>query len=274
MARTTEMSVGLLSIGGMPEQVVGGLPTRGGLPWERLRARVAMMPDLYRPLSEGCCRVCRGPVGAGYARCFQCSRHAEAGNRMLADAVVPVSYAVRGTTFAHDLWRYKDWRQSTLAMRTSLAALLLVFLYEHGQCVWRAAQMPVPDRLAVVPSGYGRQGMHPLLRLMTPYLRLQQVRLTLNPGRQGRDFDMSRFAADDSVAGANVLMLDDTWVSGSSATSAAAALKASGAVRVAVVVLGRHLNTADPRATDLLARLESVRYDPAKCTICDNRAIV
>lgn len=233
------------------------------------------MPGLYRPLVAGCCRVCHGPAGAGYARCFQCSRHAElAGRGMLADAVVPVSYAVRGTIFASDLWRYKYWRDSTPAMRASLVALLMVFLEEHGQCVWRAAQMPVPDRLAVVPSGYGREGMHPLLRLMTPYLRLPPVRVTLSPGRQGRDLDMRRFTADDSVAGANVLMLDDTWVSGASVQSAAGALKAAGAERVAVVVLGRHVNPSDPWVADLLTRLGGARYDPAKCAICDNRTIV
>ncbi len=192
---------------------------------------------------------------------------------MLADVVAPVSYAVRGTTFANDLWRYKYWRESTPAMRTSLTALLLVFLDGHGQCVWRAADMPVPDRLAVVPSGYGRQGMHPMLRLVVPYLRLPQVRLKLYPGRQGRDLDVRRFATTESVAGANVLILDDTWVSGASAQSAAAALKAAGAERVAVVVLGRHINPADPRAADLLARLDGARYDLARCAICDNRAI-
>jgi hypothetical protein len=53
-----------------------------------------------------------------------------------------------------------------------------------------------------------------------------------------------------------VLVVDDTWVSGGSAQSTAAALKLAGARRVAVVVLGRHVNPADPRSAALL---ESVR---------------
>jgi orotate phosphoribosyltransferase len=52
----------------------------------------------------------------------------------------------------------------------------------------------------------------------------------------------------DPVRGADLLVVDDTWVSGGSAQSVAAALKLAGARRVAVVVLGRHVNPANPRA--------------------------
>jgi hypothetical protein len=50
--------------------------------------------------------------------------------------------------------------------------------------------------------------------------------------------------------------MDDTWVSGGSAQSAAAALKLAGACRVAIVVLGRHVNPADPSSVRFLAALE------------------
>jgi orotate phosphoribosyltransferase len=55
------------------------------------------------------------------------------------------------------------------------------------------------------------------------------------------------------VTGADVLVVDDTWVSGGSAQSAAAALKAAGARRVAIVVLGRHVNPDDPRSAAFAA---------------------
>jgi orotate phosphoribosyltransferase len=57
----------------------------------------------------------------------------------------------------------------------------------------------------------------------------------------------------DPVAGGDVLVVDDTWVSGGSAQSTAAALKLAGARRVAVVALGRHVNPADPRSAAFLA---------------------
>ena len=56
------------------------------------------------------------------------------------------------------------------------------------------------------------------------------------------------------VSGGDILVVDDTWVSGGSAQSTAAALKLAGARRVAIVVLGRHVNPDDPRSAAFLDR--------------------
>jgi hypothetical protein len=244
--------------------------------WEILRLRLAI-PSLY-PLGPVAppagprhgpagCVVCRGPVRPGYARCYQCGLHRLHGDDLLADAVVPISYAVRGTAYAADLWRYKSWPAPSASARTSLLVLLLAFLNDHGACVWRRAGMPGPDRLAVVPTGCGRPGPHPLLRLVSPYLRLPLIPLTIRPGEQGRDLRVNRFLVGQPAAGANVLVLDDSWVSGASAQSAAAALKLAGARRVATVVLGRHINPADPCAGPFAGRLTPGRYDPSRCAV-------
>jgi hypothetical protein len=232
--------------------------------WEALRARVRQAPALYQPRASACCRVCRGPAGPGFGCCYQCAQHVQLGEGLLADTVVPVSYAVRGTPFAEILWRYKAEGASPEA----LLALLLVFLHDHATCIWRQAGMSGPDgtsgpdRVAVVPSGCGRPGAHPLLQLISPYLRLPLARLDMQPGEQGRDLNADRFRAA-GTAGAQVLLLDDTWVSGASAQSAAVALKRAGAAKVAIVVLGRHLNPAEPRARALAAR----PFDMATCAI-------
>jgi hypothetical protein len=186
---------------------------------------------------------------------------------LLADAVVPISYAVKGTAFAASLWRYKSWSAPSAAAQTSLLALLLAFLHDHGACVWRHAGMPAPGRLAVVPTGCGRPGPHPLLALCTPYLRLPVTPLVIRPGEQGRDPNVNRFSAKRTRSGASVLLLEDTWVSGASAQSAAAALKRAGAGHVAVVVLGRHLNPADRLGAPLAAGLAPAPYDPGKCAV-------
>ena len=244
--------------------------------WDILRRRVRSgLPPLHpigpgpaqRPGAPPECDVCRGAVAVGFARCWQCAAHHARGRGLLADAVAPISYAVKGTPFATGLWRYKSWRKPDAAAGASLQALLLVFLRDHGPCVWQCAGMPSPTHLAVVPTGCGRPGTHPLLALSAPYLRLPLIQLSLRPGTQGRDLDPDRFAAGREARGASVLVIDDTWVSGASAQAAAVALKLAGARRVAVVVLGRHLDPADPRTRPLAAGLAQAPYSPARCAI-------
>jgi hypothetical protein len=247
--------------------------------WDRLRLRLrSTAPSLYPPAPRPArslpapatapdCEVCRGPVRPGFARCYQCGRHDRLGHGLLADAVVPISYAVKGTAFADDLWRYKCARAPAASAQASVLALLLAFLADHGACVWRDAGMPPPGCLAVVPTGSGRRDPHPLLRLVHPLLRLPICPLAIRPGRQGRDLDPDRFRTGQIAAAASVLLLDDTWVSGASAQSAAAALKQAGARHVAVVVVGRHVNPDDLAARSLLAGLAPARYDPSTCAV-------
>ena len=236
---------------------LGPYPSRPAMP--------AISPS--GPVGLAVCVLCRGPVRPGFARCYQCGRHDLLGRGLLADAVVPISYAVKGTAFAASLWRYKSGPVPSPAAQTSVLALLLAFLHDHGTCVWRHAGMPAPGRLAVVPTGCGRPGPHPLLALSAPYLRLPVTRLVIRPGEQGRDPNVNRFSAERSRAAASVLLLEDTWVSGASAQSAAAALKRAGARHVAIVVLGRHIDPADRLGGPLAARLAPAPYDAAKCAV-------
>src|ERR1700722_11962042 len=161
----------------MPGQTAG---------WDRLRLRLqSTAPPLYPPAPRPAgapaadCEVCRGPVRPGFARCYQCDRHALLGHGRLADAVVPVSYAIKRTPFADDLWRYKsDWppasppqappstptspsARTPATARASVLALLLAFLTDHGPCVWQRAGMPPPHPPARVPTGARRPGPPP-----------------------------------------------------------------------------------------------------------------
>jgi hypothetical protein len=241
--------------------------------WERLRARVdRYAPELIapRPAGGACCVVCRGPARPGYPRCYQCGAHVADAPRMLADAVVPISYAVKGGGHAAALVAYKSDTPDAGA-RACLRALVLVFLRDHGPCVWRHAGMPPPTRVAVVPGGQGRPGPHPLGTLLSPYLAPTEVTLAVRPGEAlERSLNPWRFSADPGpggAAGASVLLLDDTWVSGASAQSAAVALRMAGARHVAVVVLGRHVNPADPGSGAFMSALAASRYDPSACAV-------
>ena len=57
-----------------------------------------------------------------------------------------------------------------------------------------------------------------------------------------RTFSELKFHSVERLRGQAVLLIDDTWTTGSSAQSAAAALKAAGAGPTAALVIGRHLN--------------------------------
>jgi hypothetical protein len=232
----------------------GWRPRAGGDgSWRRLRSAVATQECwLHPPLppGPGVCAACRGPARPDYLRCFHCGVHAERARGLLADAVVPVSYAVKGGKLAHDLWAYKSALAGAGPARAALRALLLVFLRDHCGCIWRLAGGGRPTHLAVVPSVRGRRGQHPLRALTTPVFALPWADLVLRgqqdePDPDDRDLSLELFSAPRPLSRAQVLLLDDTWTTGSRAQSAAAALKLAGAARVVVVVLGRHLGQRD-----------------------------
>jgi hypothetical protein len=217
------------------------------------------------------CPACRGPARAASHLCYQCGLHREYLGGSLPDVVAPVAYAAKGGQHATNLWLYKSGRPGAAAAGHALTALLLVFLRDHGACVWRRAGMTTPTHVAVVPSRRGRSGPHPLQAMTAPFLTLPWARLRPalgdSPGSGNPDpwlFESQR------IAGASVLLLDDTWTSGASAVSAAAALRIAGARRVAVVVLGRHLDAAaaasgrfSPALMPFQPRLCAVHQPPA-----------
>jgi predicted amidophosphoribosyltransferase len=201
------------------------------------------------------CPVCRGPVTAGAIRCYQCELHRSLAASLLADAVIPIAHAVKGSPLASDLWRYKAVGDRAAAQR--LLVMLRGFLRDHGECIRRAAGVPGWDQVAVVPSGQGRPGRHPLRGIVASCLPLPEARLSTPPAVPARGREITagwpRVASD--VAGQAVLIVDDTWVSGGTAQSAAVALKRAGATRAAIVVIGRHVDPAHPRSAALMTAL-------------------
>jgi len=214
------------------------------------------------------CRTCLGPAGAGFARCYQCELALGEAGGLLADVVAPTGYAVRGGPLAEDLRRYKSDRADVADAAAAAGRLrerLAGFLAGQGQSVWAAAGMAAgPESVAVVPSGQGRAGDHPLVSIVRSCVELPLVRLAVAaPEAHARGVNPGWVRVAGRVGGgalvldgADVLVVDDTWVSGGSAQSTAVALKVAGARRVAIVVLGRHVNPADPRSA---AFLEAIR---------------
>lgn len=162
---------------------------------------------------------------------------------------------------------YKDGKAARGTARVDLTALLHFFLTRHGRCLSRAAG--APGAVASVPSTQDRPGAHPLWRLAQPLRALPSVDLRVNP--EGRapvhSLDPKRFiVADRSVPLAGtVLLLDDTWTSGSCVQAASHALKTAGADRVVVVVLGRWLKPEFKPSAPLLDRLKDMWFDMETC---------
>lgn len=204
---------------------------------------------LVHPLPPGpeVCQVCRGPAKVGYPTCWPCHETGRLLGNGVADAVVPVSLALKGEQYANELWRYKNAAgPQQQHFRMGSAAVLWRFLVLHEKCLTDHCAIAAFDTVTTVPSTSGRRD-HPLRSMVADMVGTTRDRhrdlLTPTPEAAdlGRSVSAERFASS-ALWGENVLLIDDTWTTGSRAQSAAAALKAAGADCVAVVVLGRHLN--------------------------------
>lgn len=123
--------------------------------------------------------------------------------------------------------------------------------------------------LAVVPSTRGRQGPHPLEKLLGPGFSLPTLRITSTSRYppEERTFHPDRFVVPVSAAGGRVLLLDDTWTTGARVQSLAHGLKSAGALAVAAVVLGRHLNPAHEGSKDVVGRARASTFDIRTCLL-------
>lgn len=216
------------------------------------------------------CRVCRTFVDGDWERCWGCNRiwHELPGGFDL-DVVVPITYSPALGQMHTALRGYKDaWGGDTSRMNqftVQLAAVLHRFLAHHERCVAAAAGVDAFDLVTSVPSGtVQRDDQRERLRFMLSKVssitksRYERILTPTDSQVPKRDYDPKRFQTCRPLAGERVLLIDDTWTTGSSAQSAACALKEAGAATVAMVVIGRHMDpdwTVGPvRTADLLDR--------------------
>lgn len=221
------------------------------------------------PVGEGICAVCRSSADARFELCYQCSQHRSASGGQLADVVAPISYSIKGTQHAHNLIVYKA-AQPSIPAQVNLSSLGIMYIAHHWDCLTRALAGEFTHVVAV-PSTRGRQGPHPIEGIIAARIPLTVLRPVVNTAYSpdDRDFHRDRFYLPiGSVNGARILLIDDTWTSGGRVQSLAFALKAAGAVGVAAVVLGRHVNPAYGPSKPLVERLRSAPwFDLAQCVL-------
>ncbi len=222
-----------------------------------LPLRGALVPVPAQP-QDGVCSTCHSSAKPGYARCLPC-----AGAAADPPEILPITLSVHGELVHSHLRNYKDSPATGVRSRMSLrlAALLATFMANHAGCVgdW--------DYATCIPSAT-RVALQPVVSRIALFAgRCRQV-LDATPDAEERVIDPDRFAVPVDVRGHRILLLDDTFVSGASMFSAAAALRGHGATIVGPVVIGRHIQPGWPPSAELLSWIAKRPWDAARCARC------
>lgn len=190
------------------------------------------------------------------------------------DAVAPITLSEHMSA-AHDMLR--QYKRSPLAasQRARVAATLWRFLRDHEACVAFTCAVERFDRVTTVPSGsVTRVPPHPLPAIVAQIgpVRDRHATLLRRTGEEvePRQFAERRYEITEALSGDSVLLIDDTWTTGASAQSAAAALKAGGASKVGCVVIGRHVHADYADHASLIRDLPRP-FDWDRCVFEDAR---
>lgn len=191
------------------------------------------------------CPVCLGPLNPPWALCHACERlfNERGADRRLRQAALPMTAALNPGPWYLRLSTYKKGRLEEYG--PVVASLAHSFLARHEPNI-EAFLGGVVGVVTIVPSkrgvGFADQPLRKALSLVRP-LR-DALRHTLSyvgdPGSRRFEYFPQDFeAGPDPVVGQRVLLVEDAWVTGSTAISAAGALLREGAEAVAVAPLGR-----------------------------------
>jgi hypothetical protein len=155
---------------------------------------------------------------------------------------------------------YKTDHRNSPRYSASVASVVWRFLHHHEPDIAGAAGAARFDLVTSVPSSCPRRDATNPLRLILStscWHTLPRHRRALHPvgaTDRTRAFDPALFAPSIRLNGEAVLLVDDLWVTGARAQSAAAALRKAGAGTVGLVVLGRHLTSTHPHVSGRLDR--------------------
>lgn len=208
--------------------------------------KIRQVPSINTPNT---CRHCLGPTNAGYTTCHRCdfdwSAHPEF--HTACDLIVPATVAVQPSPWYNAVYYYKTG-PNFRTLGPALAVVLREWLVNHSDRL-AAALGGVPDMAVVVPS-----------RRTLPPTRLHRVAswavtntpafvdLEVSPDAvefigppPGKHSDLypDALEVDPAMADRRVLLVEDTWVAGSTALSTAIAIRRAGAASIAMVSIAR-----------------------------------
>lgn len=242
-----------------------------------MEANSVLVPTAPRPVDS--CDICQGAVGARddgqfWNSCYQCS-----GYDGYLDTFVPITYSV-ASGLESVLHRFKDFGDQYAWMANPLGCLLTAFLSKHRDCIDDHARGI--DVAAYVPANNQSRTFNQLDRMIDA-VHGSPVRdwFPWDTAVIERDFSEARpgraqvkpeaYAVDAAaVRGRSVLLLDDTWTSGSSLVSSAAALKRAGASFVVGLTIGRQLNESGHYGStdEILADVRGRGWTDDDCVLC------
>lgn len=216
------------------------------------------------------CSVCGTPVD-GYTRCFQC--HRQSTTLGIADLVVPLTYGIERTQSGILLRHYKDDVSAEARAQHSrvMRRLLYLGIMLHEKCIEKQVGQAVTTRVAV-PSLKHRKGPHPFVAMAQGMGALDDVLALLptadaTPDRVISGNQFSVYPEGISLSGQHILILDDTWTTGSNTQSAALTLRAAGARHVSVMTVGRWLSPTFNNNPEFIRTRLRRDYDPRVCPV-------
>ena len=226
---------------------------------------------LRNPRRTGTCRHCFTPTMSRPVcdRCRTLLSHAR-GPELLG-VMAYAGYLDPITQSGHLMRGYKNPRLPSGPHRQTVALMAALALLGHATCPGALINAPV-TAWATVPSLPPKPDLpkHPLNDIVSKLARPHATEVTLTAETSvlnAREVNPSHYTATPNAAGHHVLIIDDTWTSGSHATSAALAARAAGATHVSVLVLARWLSDGWEATTAQWARqrLTKPDFDPDIC---------
>lgn len=214
------------------------------------------------------CELCTRPIEYGYSRCYKCLMALRKFGAEMPDLVFPLTYAGATEQSRRDVYDYKGTPQNVAAVRR-LSILVAYFTGYHSGCVRRLTGSSLTS-IVSVPSGRGR-APHPLsdfLRYFPAQLNKSEA-LFVGAPRQARaaGINPDEFGFSMPPAGDHLLILEDSWVSGSNALSLAIQAKRQGAARVSILSVARYLTHDDVTSEWLQTPAAKIPYDPFFCPV-------
>lgn len=223
----------------------------------------------------GFCTRCCGPKPDNpHSTCFSCGM--EWGSRDPVRGIFPLVYGGYNDQSRRLFYGYKSelivsGASNASLIRTELelniAMLLVVGLEIHRGCIEeRSAEL---TSIAAVPSSNGRDSLDRIVTAVAQTVDLPLLRISYSGPKGGRRaFKPEWYAAERPTVGEHVLVVDDTWVSGSRPRSVAAAVTTAGAELVSVLTGARWLkDTWGPSRPFFDDSERQPPFDPLICPV-------